>query len=520
MERILRPPKSAGPELVFALVAPIGAPTKAVVEQLTQSLAEVGYRVDEPIHVIQLLEDVAKAFPCWAPVIGDLSYRTEQERYERHIRAGREFSDNLETPNALAALTIARIQTLRKARTESPTVALPRWSYVVRSFKRPEEVSLFQDIYEPGFFLIAVHSSRSRRIDYLATRFAESAAAFDREPFREPAEHWVTIDEQEHHECGQNVRQTFPLADVVVDGDDPRRMIASIQRFVQLVFGHSGHTPSRDEVALAVAQHCALRSASLSRQVGAVIVDREGEIVAAGTNELPRAGGGLCGPEDPVDYRDIARATDLTHDLRVRTLRDVLDALKKLGALNPDVDVASLLGEHSPLQKTRVMDLIEFGRAAHAEMAALCDAARRGVSVRGCTLYTTLFPCHECTRLIIAAGIAEVVYAEPYPKGLTKEMFADLISDGENTHREDVQRVLYRPFFGVKPRRYSLFAMCQKRVDKSGRVLKWHSGNKSPRVGIPGTEYMKVESLVARDLRNRLSTGPRTSDHDGEPNNP
>ena len=62
------------------------------------------------------------------------------------------------------------------------------------------------------------------------------------------------------------------------------------------------------------------------------------------------------------------------------------------------------------------MDLIEFSRTVHAEMAAIVDAARRGVSVQDCNLYTTTFPCHECAKHIVAAGIRRVVYIEPYPK--------------------------------------------------------------------------------------------------------
>ncbi|MEJ7655371.1 MAG: deaminase [Chloroflexia bacterium] len=45
----------------------------------------------------------------------------------------------------------------------------------------------------------------------------------------------------------------------------------------------------------------------------------------------------------------------------------------------------------------------------HAEMSALLDAGRRGVPVQGATLYTTTFPCHNCARHIVGAGIDRVV---------------------------------------------------------------------------------------------------------------
>ena len=73
------------------------------------------------------------------------------------------------------------------------------------------------------------------------------------------------------------------------------------------------------------------------------------------------------------------------------------------------------------------MDIGEFSRPVHAEMAALIDAARRGVPVNGHSLYVTTFPCHNCAKHIVAAGIQRVVYLEPYSK-----------SRAGNLHREDI----------------------------------------------------------------------------------
>src|SRR5262245_51381249 len=52
--------------------------------------------------------------------------------------------------------------------------------------------------------------------------------------------------------------------------------------------------------------------------------------------------------------------------------------------------------------------------AVHAELNAIAAAARHGVSTDGATLYVTLSPCIACQRLLIAAGISEVVYDAPY----------------------------------------------------------------------------------------------------------
>ena len=75
------------------------------------------------------------------------------------------------------------------------------------------------------------------------------------------------------------------------------------------------------------------------------------------------------------------------------------------------------------VERTTLDDLLEFGRMVHAEMAALMDAARRGISVKGCLMYVTTFPCHMCARHIIAAGIQKVIYIEPYPKSKVGELY-------------------------------------------------------------------------------------------------
>jgi dCMP deaminase len=50
----------------------------------------------------------------------------------------------------------------------------------------------------------------------------------------------------------------------------------------------------------------------------------------------------------------------------------------------------------------------------HAEANAIAYAARHGVSIEGATVHTTLSPCYTCSQLIIAAGLARVVYDRPY----------------------------------------------------------------------------------------------------------
>ena len=115
-------------------------------------------------------------------------------------------------------------------------------------------------------------------------------------------------------------------------------------------------------------------------------------------------------------------------------------------------------------------DLTEFGRAVHAEMSALLDADRRGVAVQGATLYTTTFPCHNCARHIVGAGIDRVVFIEPYTKSRAEQLHADSIAIARAEHIDG--KVNLVPFVGVAPRRYG------EMFDAAAREQLGHLGRK------------------------------------------
>jgi dCMP deaminase len=54
---------------------------------------------------------------------------------------------------------------------------------------------------------------------------------------------------------------------------------------------------------------------------------------------------------------------------------------------------------------------------SHGEENAITQVAYHGSAIRGATIYTTFSPCLMCTKMIINAGISEVVYNADYPLG-------------------------------------------------------------------------------------------------------
>jgi len=64
-------------------------------------------------------------------------------------------------------------------------------------------------------------------------------------------------------------------------------------------------------------------------------------------------------------------------------------------------------------------------RTNHAEMNAICQAARHGVSVDGATAYVTNMPCTTCAKALAAAGIRRVVVFSDYHSTLAERFFEE-----------------------------------------------------------------------------------------------
>ena len=225
-------------------------------------------------------------------------------------------------------------------------------------------------------------------------------------------------DEAEDDELGQQTRDTYHLADAFVATKE------DVQRFLDLVFGEPHKTPTDDEDAMFLAFSAALRSADLSRQVGAVIVSAHGEIVGTGANDVPAPGGGPYRP-GRSHKRDHALGGDPNQQRRDAIIVDVTRRLIESCKDSPDEDVLKIA--RTRLEGSPIMDITEFHRAVHAEMHAILACARGGISVKGVTLYSTTFPCHNCTKHIVAAGIEKVVYVEPYEKSQAESLHGDAI---------------------------------------------------------------------------------------------
>jgi deoxycytidylate deaminase len=380
-------------------------------------------------------------------------------------------------------------------------------AFVIDSLKTPAEIMLLRRVYGSRFLAISVYSPRLARRDDVATRAAASRHEHRIEPFFEAAERILNRDQRgaELNPYGQDVGNAFPLSDLFLDATEAELLSRDLKRFFDILFSYPYATPTLDEFGMALANTSRLRSASMTRQVGAALTDDRGRVIATGTNEVPRSGGGAYWPEDLPDHRDFTTGGDTSFRMRRDLLGDVLQKLlvagwRPPGLLQPKLTTSETLeaaqrelkaiwgnqDQERVISLRRgllIQDTLEFFREVHAEMAALLDAAYSGTSTKGSILYVSTFPCHECAKHLVWAGIKKVVYLEPYPKSLVAEFYGDSIAI-ENP--DETGRVDFRPFRGIAPSRYTDFFPKHERRREDGRTIAWRERNAPPRIDILG----------------------------------
>lgn len=67
----------------------------------------------------------------------------------------------------------------------------------------------------------------------------------------------------------------------------------------------------------------------------------------------------------------------------------------------------------------------ELCRGIHAEQNAVIQAAKYGIAMNGATAYCTHQPCVLCAKILLNAGVVEIVYREAYPDPLSEQMLAE-----------------------------------------------------------------------------------------------
>jgi deoxycytidylate deaminase len=485
------------PEIFIALVAPTGSNSEDVCAALIDALGEFDY-TGEVISLSALIG-------AFTETGQKETYASEYDRVKALIAEGDKLRNDSSDPTFVAKIGILEIIRLRELCLGASSGHLKyceKRAYILRSLKRPEEIEFLRELYGHSLRIVSVYTPFDKRINNLALKISNGRVS-ELKLAQPKAIELVNQDEIETSlRFGQNTRDTFPLADYFLSTVNREELKEGCRRFAGLLFGDPFITPNSDEVAMFAAYGTSLRSCDLSRQVGAAIASTSGDIMSTGCNEVPSAGGGLYWGEQVNSMRDLELGFDSNNQIKNQLKDDWISDI------NQEFQRQGLTAVLADSFKFRNFDMIEFGRAVHAEMAALSSAVLHGIQVKGARLFSTTFPCHLCAKHIVACGIAEVVFIEPYPKSRTSELFNDSIDVNMNYLGNSVrekngrisEKVTFRPFLGVAPRAYAdSFRLEGIRKDSDGKVIKFVTKKPKFRIFLP--YYLSHELAAIQNLR-------------------
>ncbi|MGA0609456.1 anti-phage dCTP deaminase [Caldimonas sp. KR1-144] len=486
-------------EIVIALCGPLGTPLHEVAEAFKEQLEskDFGYTHVEVIRLSRVIRTQAKL--------------SDGATIKQLIDAGNDLRDS-HGAGFLAQHAIKHIFTQRQKHfpadaadgqgglfetgSTAPAVVPTksgRVCHIIDSIKNSQELRLLRQVYGDMLHVVGVYTPIEQRIDRLS-----------RNPNSKDDIHaLIDRDSGEEMAHGQRVQETFPQADFFLraDAGTSSQLEARVKRFLALMLGTSIITPTQSERAMYEAFSAARNSACLSRQVGAAIADKDGHVLATGWNDVPRAFGGLYETIDmrtspDVDHRCWNKDGGKCFNDEEKTFlaQQVIGKLAEAKVIQPqDVGRATELIRHD----SQLRSLIEFSRAVHAEMHALLNASTSyGGRIREGKLFVTTYPCHSCARHIVAAGIAEVYFLEPYRKSLATKLHGDAITESET----DTKKVRIMPFDGVAPSRFLKFfgyPESGRKDQASGRMI---TGSPQPVMSITMEAVTTLEGLVIKEL--------------------
>lgn len=434
-------------ELIIALCGQLGTNLSNISKELKDILEEdYDYECEEK-KLSQYLFEGNKSTPT--------------DEFDR-VKEGMDLGDNIRKKKGYNYLASRAISDILHSRTvDTPNEDFERQDFksrrkcfIINSLKHPKELEALSKVYGVSFYLLGVFSSEKDRKDNLKKRFAKK--------HHSKIEDLISRDDNSEVDNGQKLRKVFVQSDYFIrDSHTNDKLKDKLARFIDLIFDFGVNTPSIDENAMYQATAAAANSSCLSRQVGACITDENGHILSLGWNDVPCFEGGVYPSSDKIgrclNWKKCTN-TERKNQIINNIIKDMEDAnlIKKASSkkkfISKDSTPQSLV--RSILEKRGIKDLIEFGRSVHAEMYAIIEGSQRtgDKMVKG-KLFCTTYPCHNCARHIIMAGIKEVYYIEPYTKSLCLVLHKDSITEDE----DDNSKVRILMYEGVAPKSFIKF---------------------------------------------------------------
>lgn len=470
-------------EIVLAFVGPVGSGVSTCRAKFEKKLKDE-YHYD--VVSIRLSDIIRERAPEVGAEIPTKAVSVESIDLFQNIgnELRKKFKNNYLANRAIEAIALARLEHGGYKTVNGQNVPKPdKRVYLLDSLKHPDKLKRLRQVYGDILWVITVFAPEDVRLRRLVSNGISD----------EIARHAMNRDLEEEEKSGQKVSKLAHQANYFIrnDSDNKDSLDKPVDRFLETIFGLSLHTPTLEERGMLEAASAAVRSACLSRQVGASAYSKSGQLLGVGCNDVPKHRGGLY-VEGDVDNRCFNWRENECHNDKQKKLL----AEKIAGAIGGVTEERTKI--ISDILSSGVGNLIEFSRSVHAEMEAIVSVSRSGSgSLLDGILYTTTFPCHNCARHIVAAGIDKVIYVEPYSKSLALELHSDSITLSEI----DTKRVRFLQYQGFAPRTtIRLFSSSGKERKLDGKYVEKNKLDAIPIFPSPLDSYTTSERLIIQEL--------------------
>ncbi|MCW8385088.1 deaminase [Fluoribacter dumoffii] len=241
------------------------------------------------------------------------------------------------------------------------------------------------------------------------------------------------LTNESNKKSGQQIAKLFHKSHYYFNLDLPKVNIKlELKKFIKQILGEYDEYPSQDEFGMNLAYQVSVRSNFPGdRHVGAAIISTQGEVLSVASIRAPSK-------SSNTNLSDQLKVTD-GYNIYKKKIENWTKQLKE-ATNNEYKDIIKFLE-----------DTLDFHPCTHAEIAAIIDAAKIGVSVKGSILYSTTFPCHLCAKEIINSGISRVVYLEAYPKSKNQELYPNSLDINPKNRTELIPFDFY---YGIGPKRF------------------------------------------------------------------
>lgn len=290
--------------------------------------------------------------------------------------------------------------------------------FVIDALRNPFEIVFFRQNFG-NFYLVGIIRDYKKREESVRSLIDQDSFEIlnkrenyfktEKKQSKNNLSDWITS--QDLKECLR--KADMYIANIDSESKSYAYLTFSLIKLIALILRPGSIMPTHDERCMQLASSTKLSSGCISRQVGAIVVDKERRVLGVGWNDPPKG-------QIPCALRTCIKLTNNGNNIMFSKFEMSEKFREHIEGISSHDKPFCFRTEYSVYEQQ--LDKLkeppkraEYTRALHAEENALLQASRNSSeSLEGATLYTTASTCTLCAKKAYHLGISRIVYLEEY----------------------------------------------------------------------------------------------------------